>query len=145
MPSCHRWRCAGPVLTIRKFPERAFLMQDLINLGSLSMDAAVFLEALVRGKISMVVVGGTGTGKTTMLNVLSNFIPDGERLITIEESAELQIQGAHVVTLETRPANAEGTGRSASATWSATHCVCGPTGSSSVSAEAPRPSTCSRP
>jgi pilus assembly protein CpaF len=100
----------GPVLTIRKFPERAFLMQDLINLGSLTMDSAVFLEACVRGKISMVVVGGTGTGKTTMLNVLSNFIPDGERLITIEESAELQIQGAHVVTLETRPANAEGTG-----------------------------------
>ena len=64
----------------------------------------------MRGKISMVVVGGTGTGKTTMLNVLSNFIPDGERLITIEESAELQIQGAHVVTLETRPANAEGSG-----------------------------------
>ena len=100
----------GPVLTVRKFPERALVMQDLINLGSLTMDAAVFLEALVRGKISMVVVGGTGTGKTTMLNVLSNFIPDGERLITIEESAELQIQGAHVVTLETRPANAEGTG-----------------------------------
>ena len=100
----------GPVLTIRKFPERAFLMQDLINMGSLTMDAAVFLEACVRGKISMVVVGGTGTGKTTMLNVLSNFIPDGERLITIEESAELQIQGAHVVTLETRPSNAEGSG-----------------------------------
>ncbi len=100
----------GPVLTIRKFPERALVMQDLINLGSITMDSAVFLEALVRGKISMVVVGGTGTGKTTMLNVLSNFIPDGERLITIEESAELQIQGAHVVTLETRPANAEGTG-----------------------------------
>jgi pilus assembly protein CpaF len=100
----------GPVLTIRKFPEEPLVMQDLIGLGSLSMDAAVFLEALVRGKISMVVVGGTGTGKTTMLNVLSNFIPDGERLITIEESAELQIQGAHVVTLETRPANAEGSG-----------------------------------
>ena len=100
----------GPVLTIRKFPERALVMQDLIGLGSLSMDAAVFLEALVRGKISMVVVGGTGTGKTTMLNVLSNFIPEGERLITIEESAELQIQGAHVVTLETRPSNAEGSG-----------------------------------
>ena len=100
----------GPVLTIRKFPERALVMQDLIGLGSLSMDAAVFLEACVRGKISMIVVGGTGTGKTTMLNVLSNFIPDGERLITIEESAELQIQGAHVVTLETRPANAEGSG-----------------------------------
>jgi pilus assembly protein CpaF len=100
----------GPVLTIRKFPERAFLMEDLIKMGSLSMDAAVFLEALVRGKISMIVVGGTGTGKTTMLNVLSNYIPDGERLITIEESAELQIQGEHVVTLETRPSNAEGTG-----------------------------------
>jgi pilus assembly protein CpaF len=100
----------GPVLTIRKFPEEPLVMQDLIGLGSLSMDCAVFLEALVRGKISMVVVGGTGTGKTTMLNVLSNFIPDGERLITIEESAELQIQGAHVVTLETRPANAEGSG-----------------------------------
>src|SRR6202050_4466018 len=100
----------GAVLTIRKFPERAMVMQDLIGLGSVSMDAAVFLEACVRGKISMVVVGGTGTGKTTMLNVLSNFIPDGERLITIEESAELQIQGAHVVTLETRPSNAVGTG-----------------------------------
>ncbi len=100
----------GPVLTIRKFPERALVMQDLIGLGSLSMDSAVFLEALVRGKISLIVVGGTGTGKTTMLNVLSNYIPDGERLITIEESAELQIQGEHVVTLETRPANAEGTG-----------------------------------
>ena len=85
-------------------------MQDLIGLGSLSMDAAVFLEALVRGKISLIVVGGTGTGKTTMLNVLSNFIPDGERLITIEESADLQIQGEHVVTLETWPANAEGSG-----------------------------------
>jgi pilus assembly protein CpaF len=100
----------GPVLTIRKFPERALVMQDLISLGSVSMDAAVFLEACVRGKISMIVVGGTGTGKTTMLNVLSNFIPGGERLITIEESAELQIQGSHVVTLETRQANAEGTG-----------------------------------
>ncbi len=100
----------GPVLTIRKFPERALVMQDLISLGSMSMDSAVFLEACVRGKISMIVVGGTGTGKTTMLNVLSNFIPDGERLITIEESAELQIQGAHVVTLETRPSNAEGSG-----------------------------------
>jgi pilus assembly protein CpaF len=100
----------GPVLTIRKFPERALVMQDLITMGSISMDAAVFLEACVRGKISMIVVGGTGTGKTTMLNVLSNFIPEGERLITIEESAELQLQGAHVVTLETRQANAEGSG-----------------------------------
>jgi pilus assembly protein CpaF len=100
----------GPVLTIRKFPERALVMQDLIGLGSVTMDAAVFLEACVRGKISMIVVGGTGTGKTTMLNVLSNYIPEDERLITIEESAELQLQGQHVVTLETRPSNAEGSG-----------------------------------
>jgi pilus assembly protein CpaF len=100
----------GPVLTIRKFPDKPLVMQDLIGLGSLSMDSAVFLEALVRGKISIIVVGGTGTGKTTMLNVLSDFIPEGERLITIEESAELQIQGKHVVTLETRPNNAEGSG-----------------------------------
>ena len=92
-------------------PERAFLMQDLLNLGTLgALDAAVFLEACVRGKVSMVVVGGTGTGKTTMLNVLSNFIPDGERLITIEESAELQIQGAHVVTLGA-PGQCGGNGR----------------------------------
>jgi pilus assembly protein CpaF len=74
------------------------------------MDAAVFLEACVRGKISMVVVGGTATGKTTMLNVLSNFIPADERLITIEESAELQLQLKHTVTLESRPSNAEGSG-----------------------------------
>jgi pilus assembly protein CpaF len=100
----------GPVLTIRKFPDEPLVMQDLIGLGSLSIDTALFLEALVRGKISIIVVGGTGTGKTTMLNVLSNFIPEGERLITIEESAELQIQGKHVVTLETRPSNAEGSG-----------------------------------
>ena len=86
----------GPVLTIRKFPAEPLVMQDMIGLGSLSIDSAVFLEALVRGKISVIVVGGTGTGKTTMLNVLSNFIPDEERLITIEESAELQIQGKHV-------------------------------------------------
>jgi pilus assembly protein CpaF len=100
----------APVLTIRKFPERPMVMQDLIGLGSVTIDAAVFLEACVRGKISMVVVGGTATGKTTMLNVLSNYIPEDERLITIEESAELQLQLKHVVTLETRPSNAEGSG-----------------------------------
>src|ERR1700733_11897358 len=100
----------GPVLTIRKFPERPLVMQDLIGLGTVTMDAAVFLEACVRGKISMVVVGGTATGKTTMLNVLTNFIPQEERIITIEESAELQLQSPHTVTLESRPPNAEGSG-----------------------------------
>jgi pilus assembly protein CpaF len=82
----------------------------LIEKGSVSGDAATFLEACVRGKISLVVVGGTGTGKTTMLNVLSDYIPEGERLITIEESAELQLRLKHVVTLETRASNAEGSG-----------------------------------
>ena len=120
-------------------------MEDLIKMGSLSMDAAVFLEALVRGKISLIVVGGTGTGKTTMLNVLSNYIPDGERLITIEESAELQIQGEHVVTLETRPSTLKGRARSGSETSSATPSACDPTASSSESVEAPRRWTCCRP
>jgi pilus assembly protein CpaF len=100
----------APVLTIRKFPERPLRMQDMIGLGTVSMDAAVFLEACVRGKINIVVVGGTATGKTTMLNVLSDFIPPDERLITIEESAELQLQLKHTVTLESRPPNAEGSG-----------------------------------
>jgi pilus assembly protein CpaF len=86
------------------------VMSDLIGLGTVTMDAAVFLEACVRGKISMVVVGGTATGKTTMLNVLTNFIPDDERIITIEESAELQLQSPHTLTLESRPPNAEGSG-----------------------------------
>jgi pilus assembly protein CpaF len=100
----------APVLTIRKFPESPMTMQDMIGLGTVTMDAAVFLEACVRGKINIVVVGGTATGKTTMLNVLSDFIPSQERLITIEESAELQLKLKHTVTLESRPANAEGSG-----------------------------------
>jgi len=100
----------APVLTIRKFPERPLSMQDLIEKGSVSEAASTFLDACVRGRISLVVVGGTGTGKTTMLNVLSDYIPEGERLITIEESAELQLRLKHVVTLESRPSNAEGSG-----------------------------------
>jgi pilus assembly protein CpaF len=100
----------APILTIRKFPEKPLVMADLIAKGSVTEEAATFLEAVVRGKISLVVVGGTGTGKTTMLNVLSDYIPDGERLITIEESAELQLRLKHVVTLETRASNAEGSG-----------------------------------
>jgi pilus assembly protein CpaF len=100
----------APILTIRKFPEKPLTMADLIEKGSVSADAATFLEACVRGKVSLVVVGGTGTGKTTMLNVLSDYIPEGERLITIEESAELQLRLKHTVTLETRASNAEGSG-----------------------------------
>lgn len=100
----------GPVLTIRRFPERSLTVTDLIAGESLSADAAVFLEAAVRGRLNVVVSGGTGTGKTTMLNVLSRFIPDGERVVTIEDAAELRLDQPHVVPLEARPPNSEGAG-----------------------------------
>ena len=100
----------GPSLTIRRFPEVALSVADLIRMESISADAAVFLEACVRGKANMVVSGGTGTGKTTMLGVLATYIPGDERLITIEDAAELRLQQDHVVTLEARPPNIEGAG-----------------------------------
>ena len=100
----------GPVLTIRKFAEDPYTAKDLINFGSLSMDLALFLEACVRGKLNVLVSGGTGTGKTTTLNVLSSFIPERERIVTIEDAAELQLQQPHVVRLESRPPNSEGKG-----------------------------------
>ena len=100
----------GPCLTIRRFAEDPYTVSDLINFGSLSDDLAVVLEACVRGKLNVLVSGGTASGKTTLLNVLSRFIPDHERIITVEDAAELQLQQPHVVTLEARPANAEGRG-----------------------------------
>jgi pilus assembly protein CpaF len=100
----------APILTIRKFAAQALEIKDLINLGTLTMDAAVVLEACVRGKLNLLVSGGTGSGKTTLLNVLSSFIPEGERIITIEDAAELQLQQPHVVSLEVRPPNIEGVG-----------------------------------
>ncbi len=100
----------GPVLTIRKFAADPFTVKDLINFGTFTLDLSVVLEACVRGKMNVLVSGGTGTGKTTNLNVLSSFIPDGERVITIEDAAELQLQQPHVINLEARPPNAEGSG-----------------------------------
>ena len=100
----------GAVLTIRKFATDPFQIKDLIAFGSVTVDVAVVLEACVRGKLNVLVSGGTGTGKTTTLNVLSSFIPEDERIITIEDSAELQLQKPHVVNLEARPSNAEGAG-----------------------------------
>ncbi len=101
----------GPVITIRKFPEKPLLIDDLIEKGALSEDVAEFLEKLVRAKYNVFIGGGTGSGKTTFLNVLSNFIPKDERIITIEDSAELQIkQVPNLVSLETRNANTEGRG-----------------------------------
>jgi pilus assembly protein CpaF len=100
----------GPVLTIRKFAADPYTAKDLINFGTFTLDLSVVLEACVRGKLNILVSGGTGTGKTTNLNVLSSFIPEGERIITIEDAAELQLQQPHVINLEARPPNAEGAG-----------------------------------
>lgn len=100
----------GPVLTIRKFAKDPLTVDNLISFGTFSASMAAFLRACVEGRLNIVVSGGTGSGKSTTLNVISSFIPDDERVITIEDAAELQLRQAHVVTLETRPANMEGKG-----------------------------------
>jgi pilus assembly protein CpaF len=100
----------GPSLTIRKFSREPLSMDDLVSFGSLSHQAAAFLEACVEGKLNVLISGGTGTGKTTLLNVLSSFIPERERIITIEDAAELKLAQRHVISLEARPSNIEGKG-----------------------------------
>ena len=100
----------GPSLTIRKFSREPLSMDDLVSFGSLSHQAAAFLEACVEGKLNVLISGGTGTGKTTLLNVLSSFIPERERIITIEDAAELKLVQRHVISLEARPSNIEGKG-----------------------------------
>ncbi len=100
----------GPVLTIRKFGKKPITAQQLLKFGSLNPDMLHFLEACVKGKLNIVVAGGTGSGKTTLLNVLSSYIPEDERIVTIEDAAEVQLKQEHVITLEARPANLEGKG-----------------------------------
>ena len=100
----------GPAVTIRKFSKKALSIEDLVSFGTLSEDMATFLDACVRARLNILVSGGTGSGKTTTLNVLSSFIPHTDRIVTIEDAAELRLQQVHVVTLESRPANLEGTG-----------------------------------
>jgi pilus assembly protein CpaF len=100
----------GPTLTIRKFEKDPLTIDDLIRFGSISSETAEFLKACVKARLNMVVSGGTGSGKTTLLNVLSSFIPNDERIITVENAAELQLRQEHVVTLESRPPNIEGKG-----------------------------------
>jgi pilus assembly protein CpaF len=97
----------GPVLTIRKFARVPLTVEDLLARGTLTQQAVVFLEASVRAGLNLLVAGGTSSGKTTLLNVLSSFIPENERIITIEDAAELQLQQAHVIRLESRPATSE--------------------------------------
>ncbi len=100
----------GPVLTIRKFSRIPLTVENLISNGSITPECIAFLEACVKSRLNIVVSGGTGSGKTTFLNVLSTFIPGDERIITIENAAELQLRQEHVVTIETRPPNIEGKG-----------------------------------
>jgi pilus assembly protein CpaF len=100
----------GPVLTIRKFSKIPLTVENLIQFGTITPECIAFLEACVKSRLNVVVSGGTGSGKTTFLNVLSSFIPGDERIITIENAAELQLRQEHVVTIETRPPNIEGKG-----------------------------------
>ena len=100
----------GPTITIRKFSKQPLTYQDLIRFGSMTPEIAEFLRGSVIAALNLIVSGGTGSGKTTLLNVLSGFIPGHERIITVENAAELQLQQEHVVTLESRPANIEGKG-----------------------------------
>lgn len=101
----------GPVITIRKFSKKPMTAQDILKFGSASSKMLSFLEACVKGRLNIIVSGGTGSGKTTLLNVLSAYIPENERIVTIEDAAELQLRQQHVITLESRPANLEGRGQ----------------------------------
>jgi pilus assembly protein CpaF len=100
----------GPVLTIRKFAKNPITVEQLVQYGTITSDVLVFLKACVEARLNIVISGGTGSGKTTLLNILSSFIPADERILTIENAAELQLRQEHVVTLESRPANIEGRG-----------------------------------
>lgn len=100
----------GPVITIRKFSREPYTIDDLINMKTLSREMAIFLNACVKARLNIFISGGTGSGKTTTLNVLSSFIPNDERILTVEDAAELQLNQEHVVSLESRPANIEGKG-----------------------------------
>jgi pilus assembly protein CpaF len=100
----------GPIITIRKFSKEPLTIHDLIRFNTLTPKMATFLEACVKARLNIVISGGTGSGKTSTLNVLSSFIPENERIVTIEDAAEIQLNQAHVITLESRPPNIEGKG-----------------------------------
>jgi len=106
----HPVAIGGPFLTIRRFSKDPYTVDDLINFGTLTPQVAHFLDACVRGQLNTVISGGTGTGKTTLLNVVSSFIPDNDRIVTIEDAKELRLSQSHVCSLEARPPNVEGKG-----------------------------------
>ena len=134
----------GPVITVRKFATRPYTVDDLIRFGTATPEMFDFVRACIEARLNLFVSGGTGSGKTTTLNVLSGYIPDGERIVTIEDAAELQLRQEHVVTLESRPPNLEGEGEITIRNLLRTRCTCGPTASSSASAAPARRWTCSR-
>ena len=134
----------GSSLTIRKFSRTPFTVEDLIGFDTLTREMSTLLDAAVRAKLNILVSGGTGTGKTTLLNVLSAFIPGDERIITIEDAVELQLQQEHVVRLNRGRRTSRVAARSRSATSCATPSACAPTASSSARSEAVRASTCCR-
>ena len=101
----------GPSLTIRRFGSNPLTLEDLLNFGAFTPEMVMFLEGAIKARLNMIISGGTGSGKTTLLNTLSSFIPGDQRVLTIEDAAELQLQQEHVLRLETRPANIEGKGR----------------------------------
>ncbi|MBV9041854.1 MAG: CpaF family protein, partial [Acidimicrobiia bacterium] len=107
----HPLAIGGPFMTIRKFATDPYTVEDLIGFGTMSAATARFLEACVVGRLNVIVSGGTGTGKTTTLNVLSSFIPDDERIVTVEDAKELQLHQDHVLAMEARPPNIEGKGQ----------------------------------
>ena len=102
---------SGPLLTIRKFSRKRLGLQDMVNIGSLSEESVDFLRRCIMAQLNVLISGGTGSGKTTLLNALSSAIPDNERIVTIEDAAELQLHQRHVLRLEARPPNIEGEGR----------------------------------
>src|SRR5205807_9827197 len=104
----HPLAIGGPFLTIRKFATDPYTVEDLIGFGTMNPATARFLEACVVGRLNIIVSGGTGTGKTTTLNVLSSFIPDDERIVTVEDAKELQLRQDHVLAIEARPPNVAG-------------------------------------
>ncbi len=107
----HPLAVKGPTLTIRKFATDPFTQEDLIAFGTLTREIAQFVKSCVKSRINIIVTGGTGSGKTTVLNIISGFIPETERIVTIEDAAELQMRQEHVITLESRPPNIEGKGK----------------------------------
>jgi pilus assembly protein CpaF len=134
----------GPLVSIRKFSKKPFNLKKLVEMNAIKPPMAELLAAAVNARITMIISGGTGSGKTTMLNALSAFISEKERLVTIEDAAELQLQQPHVGRLETRPPNIEGKGEIRQRELVKNACACGPTASSSASAAARKPSTCCR-